>query len=55
VNRKLAYSGKLLNEFLLFARQNKMYWIVPLVIVLGLLLLLIVAGQSTAPFIYTLF
>jgi hypothetical protein len=53
--RYLGYAGKLLKEFFLFARQNKVYWIVPLILVLALLALLIIAGQSSAPFIYTLF
>jgi hypothetical protein len=51
----LSYAGRLFREFLLFARQNKVYWIVPLIVLLGLMALLIVAGQTTAPFIYTLF
>ena len=52
---KIAYSGKLLGEFVAFAKQNKVYWIVPLVLVLALMAVLIVAGQGAAPFIYTLF
>ncbi len=52
---KLKYSGRLLREFVSFARENKAYWIVPLVVVLGLVALLIVAGQTAAPFVYTLF
>ncbi len=52
---KLRHAGSLLREFVAFARAHKAYWIVPLLLVLGLLTLLIVAGQSSAPFIYTLF
>jgi hypothetical protein len=52
---KLGYSAKLLGEFVRFARVHKAYWIVPLIVVLGLTSFLIVAGQSAAPFIYTLF
>jgi len=52
---KLAYVGSLLKDVFLFARQNKVYWIVPFVLVLGLLVLLVVTSQATAPFIYTLF
>lgn len=52
---KLAYSGKLLAEFVRFAKQNKVYWIVPLVIVLLLAGVLVFASQVSAPFIYTLF
>jgi hypothetical protein len=53
--RKAGYAGKLFVEFVRFARAHKVYWIVPLIVVLGLTSLLIVAGQSAAPFIYTLF
>ena len=53
--RKLAYAGRLFREFLLFARQNKMYWIIPLIVVLGLMAFLIFVSQALAPFIYTLF
>jgi hypothetical protein len=52
---KLAYVGSLLREVFQFARENKVYWIVPFVLVLGLLVLLVVTSQATAPFIYTLF
>jgi len=53
--RFLKYLGRLLMEFLGFAWHNKAWWIVPIVLVLLLLTLLIVTGQSAAPFIYTLF
>lgn len=46
---------RLLKEFGLFAWHNKAWWIVPIVLVLLLLGLLIVSGQTVAPFIYTLF
>jgi hypothetical protein len=52
---KAAYSQKLLTEFFLFAKENKVYWIVPLVLVLMLAALVIFGSQTTAPFIYTLF
>ena len=48
-------SLKLLRDFVAFARQNRMYWIVPLVVMLGLAGILIVAGQAAAPLIYALF
>lgn len=47
--------GNLLKEFAGFAWKNKVWWIVPMVLVLLLLALLIVTGQTAAPFIYTLF
>jgi hypothetical protein len=52
---KLGYIGSLLREVWQFARENKVYWIVPFVLVLGLLVLLVVTSQASAPFIYTLF
>lgn len=35
--------------------QHKKWWIIPLILVFLAMGLLIVVGQSTAPFIYTLF
>lgn len=52
---RLGYSAKLLLEFVAFARANRVYWIVPLVLVLGFASFLVVASQSAAPLIYTLF
>ena len=52
---KLGYSGKLFKEFWDFAKQNKVYWIVPLGLLLGLVALLVATSQASAPFIYTLF
>ena len=44
-------------EFATFLKQEKKYWIAPMVVVLLLFGLLIVFAQSSAvaPFIYTLF
>ena len=49
--------NRVLSEFWQFLRQEKKYWLMPIVIVLVLFGLLIVFSQSTAvaPFIYTLF
>ena len=49
--------GRVLSEFLMFLRQEKKYWLVPIVVVFVLFGLLIVFSQSSAvaPFIYTLF
>lgn len=52
---KLSYSAKLLRELLAFAKANKVYWIVPLVMVLALAAIVVLFGQGAAPFIYTLF
>lgn len=51
----LKYLGRLLREFGEFAWHNKAWWIVPIVLMLLLLSVLIFAGSSAAPFIYTLF
>jgi hypothetical protein len=49
-------SGSLAADFLAFIRQNKKYYLIPLLIVLGAMgLLLILGGTAAAPFIYTLF
>jgi hypothetical protein len=49
--------GRVLSEFLQFLREEKKYWLVPIVVVFILFGLLIVFSQSSAvaPFIYTLF
>ena len=51
----LKYLWRLFKEFFGFAWHNKAWWIIPIVVVLLLMALLIVLGQTTAPFIYTLF
>jgi len=53
--RFLKHLVQLLKEFVGFAWHNKAWWIVPVVLVLLMMALLIVLGQTTAPFIYTLF
>jgi len=49
--------GRVVAELWQFLRQEKKYWLVPIVIVFALLGLLVVFAQSSAvaPFIYTLF
>lgn len=43
-------------EFLYFLRDNKKWWLLPIIIVLGLVgLLAVLGGTAAAPFIYTLF
>jgi hypothetical protein len=46
-----------LTEFWEFMRDNKKFWLAPIVIVLLLtgLLLVLAQGSAVAPFIYTLF
>jgi hypothetical protein len=53
--RFLRYLFRLLADFCGFARQHKAWWIVPLVITLLVLALIMVAVQTVAPYIYTLF
>jgi hypothetical protein len=46
----------LLAEFSLFIRENKKWWLIPILLVLGMVGLLVVFGSTgAAPFIYTLF
>ena len=46
----------LVKEFLLFVSENKKWWLIPILLVLGLIGLLVVFGSTgAAPFIYTLF
>jgi hypothetical protein len=49
--------SRVFGEFLTFLRQEKKYWLVPIVLVFVLFGLLLVFSQSSAvaPFIYTLF
>ena len=49
--------GSLLKEFWLFLRQEKKWWLVPMLVVMGLigvLVLVAVLFPSVAPFIYPL-
>ena len=48
--------ASLAGEFFQLLKQNKKYWLVPLVLVLlGLGTLIILGSTAAAPFIYTLF
>ena len=46
-----------LGDLARFMRTHKNYWLLPIVLVLGLvgLLLVVAEGSAVAPFIYTLF
>jgi hypothetical protein len=53
---KIAYTGRLLRQLGQFAYHNKVYWIVPLMVVMGLFVLLGGSVQSAGTLlIYTLF
>ncbi|HVU86612.1 MAG TPA: DUF5989 family protein [Pirellulales bacterium] len=46
----------LVAEFLYFLGQNKKWWLLPILIVIGLVgILVLLAGTGAAPFIYTMF
>ncbi len=50
------YETNLFWEFWHFLRTNKKWWLVPIILVLLMLgVVLVLAGSSAAPFIYTLF
>lgn len=46
----------LAKEFLLFLKENKKWWLLPILLVLGVVgVLVMLGGSGAAPFIYTLF
>ena len=46
----------IVKEFIAFLRENKKFWLIPLLLaLLGIGALLILGGTAAAPFIYTLF
>ncbi|MBI84846.1 MAG: hypothetical protein CMJ81_16760 [Planctomycetaceae bacterium] len=48
--------ASLVQEFFYFIMENKAWWMIPIVFVLGLLAVLVLfTGSGAAPFIYTLF
>jgi Family of unknown function (DUF5989) len=48
--------GNLVTEFWDFLKDNKKWWLAPIIIsILGLGLLVLLGGTAAAPFIYTLF
>ena len=51
----LKHLWRLLAETVQFARHNKAWWMVPLILMLLLLAVVVVAVATGAPFIYTLF
>jgi hypothetical protein len=53
---KARRDGGIAAEFLYFLRQNKKWWLLPIiVVVLAFGLLVVLSGTAIAPFIYTLF
>ena len=48
--------GNVLSELWLFLRDNKKWWLLPILLVLAVLAMLtFFAGSGAAPFIYTMF
>lgn len=52
---KIAYSGRLVWQFVRFAFHHRVYWILPLIILLGVFAVMSVSIESAAPLLYTLF
>ena len=52
---KLTYGPKLFGEFVGFALKTRAYWLIPLIIILGVAAMVVVVSQGAAPLIYTLF
>ena len=53
--RMLMYGWKLIREITRFSNQNRMYWMVPLFVILALCAVVIGGSQVVAPLIYALF
>ena len=48
--------SSLVSEFTDFLKENKKWWLLPIIVsVLGLGVLVMLGGSAAAPFIYTLF
>ncbi len=48
---------RIISEYLTFLRENKKWWLLPIVVAILLfgLLIVLAKGSALAPFIYTLF
>ncbi len=53
--RTFRHLFRLLAEFWGFARENRAWWIIPIILILLLLIALVVIGSGVAPFIYPIF
>ena len=53
--RRLRHLANLFGEITRYSLVNRVWWPVPLIGTLLLLSLVVVVGQASAPFIYTLF
>jgi hypothetical protein len=53
---KIQDEANIVQEFWEFIKENKKFWLIPIIIILLLLgLLIMLGGTAAAPFIYTLF
>lgn len=52
---RMNYAFRLAGEIFQFARERKIYWLVPLMILLMPVAFLIATSEIAAPLIYTLF
>ena len=53
---RLRHLFRLTGEFASYAVVNRVWWILPLMVLLGLLVVFITVGQAAAPYtLYTLF
>lgn len=51
----LKHFFSLIKELFQFALKHKAWWVIPMVVIFFGIGLLVVVGESSAPFIYTLF
>jgi hypothetical protein len=52
----MAERASLIGEFWAFLKQNKKWWLIPMLLIIALFAVLIFfSGSPVAPFIYTLF
>ena len=48
--------SSIVTEFIYFLKENKKWWLLPILLVIGMVgVLAMFAGSGAAPFIYTLF
>jgi hypothetical protein len=52
---RIRHLGRLFLELCAYSVMNRVWWPVPLVLVLLVLGAVVIVGQTAAPFIYTLF
>jgi hypothetical protein len=59
MNNELYEEQSVLSEFLTFLKENKIWWITPVVLILilvvGFIIMTAMSDEGVAPFVYTLF